>query len=608
MLPFLTDHHGDPARLHAEGRATRIAVEDAREQVATLFGARPREVVFTANGTESVNHAIWGGIRRAGLGGAVVTTAVEHSSVLDACRREAGPVTVVGVDAGGRFDADEVSAAITEETALVTVQLANHEVGTLQPVAAVCAAARERDVLVHVDACTAAGHVPVDFGGLGADLLSVTAHKLGGPKGVGALLIRRGLRIPPLIIGGAQERERRGGLENVPAIVGFGAAAAELLDGDRLALEAEVTRRVTEAIAAGALERVERVVRYGDPDDRVPHILCLGIEGVEAEPILLALDQQRRRGALGIGVLERGARALARARGHGRRRRPLAACQRRAGRPPTPTPRTSSTCCRVSSRRSAPSAPTDPHHAAPKGTPMSQDWNDLSARLTSSLSLAAAPIGITFRAEPVAGVDGFDRPMPDPMPDGRTGRVPAGCVFWMHATESTFNTVAEDHGNCSVGSLTHGFKTLDEVAGNGDVAALLDTGWVTMDVVPQIPVVTEKPGAVVYGPLAGSPVDPDVVLLRLNAKQLMVVSDAVPGLRIEGKPQCHIVAIAKEQGEIAASVGCALSRVRTGMPATETTCAIPGSKVEDVVTAIEKNAVADTAVARYAAEDATRFA
>jgi uncharacterized protein (DUF169 family) len=239
---------------------------------------------------------------------------------------------------------------------------------------------------------------------------------------------------------------------------------------------------------------------------------------------------------------------------------------------------------------------------------MSQDWNDLSARLTSSLSLGAAPIAITFRSEPVDGVDGFDRPMPEPMPDGRTGRVPAGCVFWMHATDSTFNTVAEDHGNCSVGSLTHGFKTLDEVAGNSDVAALLDTGWVTMDVVPQIPVVTEKPGAVVYGPLAGSPVDPDVVLLRLNAKQLMVVSDAVPGLRIEGKPQCHIVAIAKEQGEIAASVGCALSRVRTGMPATETTCAIPGSKVEDVVAAIEQNAVADTAVARYAAEDATRFA
>ena len=171
--------------------------------------------------------------------------------------------------------------------------------------------------------------------------------------------------------------------------------------------------------------------------------------------------------------------------------------------------------------------------------------------------------------------------MPEPLADGRTGRVPAGCVFWIHATESTFATVAEDHGNCSVGSLTHGFKTLDEVAGNSDVAALLETGWVTMDVVPQIPVVTEKPGAVIYGPLAETPIDPDVVLLRLNAKQLMVVSDAVPGLRIEGKPQCHIVAIAKEQGEIAASVGCALSRVRTGMAATEMTCAIPAAKVAE---------------------------
>jgi uncharacterized protein (DUF169 family) len=235
-------------------------------------------------------------------------------------------------------------------------------------------------------------------------------------------------------------------------------------------------------------------------------------------------------------------------------------------------------------------------------------WNDLSDRLSAALNLATTPIAITFSEAAPAGVAPFDRPLPAPLDDGRTGRVPAGCVFWNHATESTFSTVKADHGNCSVGSLTHGFKTLDEVAGNSDVAALLETGWVTMDVVPQIPVVTEKPGAVVYGPLAGSPVDPDVVLLRLNAKQLMVVSDAVPGLRIEGKPQCHIVAIAKEQGEIAASVGCALSRVRTGMPATETTCAIPGSKVEDVVTAIEKNAVADSAVARYAAEDATRFA
>ena len=239
---------------------------------------------------------------------------------------------------------------------------------------------------------------------------------------------------------------------------------------------------------------------------------------------------------------------------------------------------------------------------------MTENWTDLSARLRKALSLAAPPIAITFSDATPAGVAAFDAPMPAPLADGRTGRVPAGCVFWNHATESTFSTVKADHGNCSVGSLTHGFATLDEVAGNSDVAALLETGWVTMDVVPQIPVVSEKPGAVTYGPLAETPIDPNVVLLRVNGKQMMVLSDAVPGLRIEGKPQCHIVAIAKEQNEIAASVGCALSRVRTGMPATEMTCAIPVTKVAQVIDAIETNALADAAVARYAGEDALRFA
>jgi len=239
--------------------------------------------------------------------------------------------------------------------------------------------------------------------------------------------------------------------------------------------------------------------------------------------------------------------------------------------------------------------------------PTTQSWSDLANGLTDALALSAPPIAITFSDAPPEGVSAFDAPMPEPMPDGRTGRVPAGCVFWMRATDATFSTVAEDHGNCSVGSMTHGFKTLDEVAGNSDVAALLDSGWVTMDVVPQIPVVSERPGAVTYGPLADSPTDPDVVLLRLNAKQLMVLSDALPGLRIEGKPQCHIVAVAKEQGEIAASVGCALSRVRTGMSANEMTCAIPADKLTDVLGTVQANATADTAVARYAAEDAKRF-
>jgi uncharacterized protein (DUF169 family) len=239
---------------------------------------------------------------------------------------------------------------------------------------------------------------------------------------------------------------------------------------------------------------------------------------------------------------------------------------------------------------------------------MTHDWSALAASLTDSLRLGAPPIAITFTDAPPEGVDSFDAPMSAPADDGRTGRVPAGCVFWMRGAERTFSTVAEDHGNCSVGSVTHGFKTLEEVGNNSDVAALLDSGWVTMDVVPHIPVVTDKPGAVVYGPLADTPVDPDVVLLRVNGKQMMTVSDAWPGLRIEGKPQCHIVAIAKEQGEPAASMGCALSRVRTGMNVAEMTMAIPGARVPEFADSLARTASVDYVVARYAADDARRFA
>jgi uncharacterized protein (DUF169 family) len=181
-------------------------------------------------------------------------------------------------------------------------------------------------------------------------------------------------------------------------------------------------------------------------------------------------------------------------------------------------------------------------------------------------------------------------------------------VFWTHALERTFSTVAADHGNCSVGGMTHGFRTLEEVAGHTDVATLLEAGWVTMEDVPEIPAVRTRPGSVTYGLLAETPVDPDVVLLRVNGKQLMVLVDALPGLRIDSKPQCHIVAVAKEQSDVAASVGCALSRVRTGMAATDMSCAIPGPRLAEVVDAVVATAAADSRVARYAAQDAKRFA
>lgn len=235
------------------------------------------------------------------------------------------------------------------------------------------------------------------------------------------------------------------------------------------------------------------------------------------------------------------------------------------------------------------------------------DWTASANELGFLLKLQSPPLAITFSTEAPAGVKPYDSPMPDPMPDGRTGRVPAGCMFWFEAATRTFTTSPEDHANCSVGSLTHGLKTLDEVAGNSDVAALLESGWVTMDVVPQIPVVSERPAFITYGPLAETPVDPDVVFLRLNPKQAMLLSDAIPDLRFEGKPQCHIIPMAKEQHKIAVSVGCMLSRVRTGMSNNEMTCAIPANRLGEVIDQLKLNTAADIAVAAYASIDAQRF-
>ena len=282
MLPWLS-FAADPGRVHTEGKLARGAVEQAREQVAALLRARPREVVFTSGATEAIAAAVWGAVER---GCRVVVPAVEHSAVREASAAF-GVVDEVGVDAMGRVAPGDVLAAIRQgETGLVHVQWANHEVGTVQPVAEVVGGCRERGVLVHVDAACAAGHVPVDFDGLGADLLSVSAHKLGGPQGVGALLVRRGLRLRPLLVGGAQERARRAGMENVAGIVGFGAACAAI-DLDE---EAAAARRQTQAVVAAA-STVEGVVAYGDVEDRVPHIACLGVAGVEAEAVLLGLDQ-----------------------------------------------------------------------------------------------------------------------------------------------------------------------------------------------------------------------------------------------------------------------------------------------------------------------------
>jgi uncharacterized protein (DUF169 family) len=237
-----------------------------------------------------------------------------------------------------------------------------------------------------------------------------------------------------------------------------------------------------------------------------------------------------------------------------------------------------------------------------------QDRRALSDALTRALHLAVPPIAITFEDVPVEDAPAFDEPMSEPTADGRSGRVSAGCVFWVRSAERTFTTVPADHGNCSVGSYTHGMASFADIADRSDVSALVDSGWVAAEAVSHVPHVAGRPAGVTYGPLAEAARQPDVVLLRVNGRQLMVLSDAIPGLRIEGKPQCHIVAIAKEQGVPAASVGCALSRARTGMRPDEMTFAMPGHQLAHVVAAVERTAAVDSVVAKYAAEDARRFA
>lgn len=289
MSGALTAAMGDPGRIHAEGLTARVAIEQAREQVAALVGARSREVVFTSGATESIATAIWGASEH---GAHQVVPAVEHSAVREAAAR-AGEVSLIGVDGLGRVDPGEVLEAIRPDTALVHVQWANHEVGTLQPVAEVVAGCRERGVLVHVDAAQANGHVPIDFDGLGADLLSLSAHKFGGPPGIGALLVRRGLRLRPLLLGGDQERARRAGMEDVPAVAGFGAACAALATDGALAAEAAEARRLTDRVlAAVATDPGLAGVRpYGDLEHRAPHLVCFGIDGIEPQAVLLGLDR-----------------------------------------------------------------------------------------------------------------------------------------------------------------------------------------------------------------------------------------------------------------------------------------------------------------------------
>lgn len=291
MLPLLSAVGADPSRVYTEALHARAVVEHARELLADAVGARAREVVFTSGGTEAANAAVHGALARSDHRPphAVIGVA-EHAATRDPAAAAAADLTLVSIDGKGHYSASAFANAVHPETALVCIQLVNHEVGAIQPVAETIAAVRERsDALVCVDACAAFGHVPVGFKALDADLMTISSHKIGGPQGVGALLIRRGLRIEPFVVGGAQERARRAGIESVAAIAGFGvAAAAARADLGAAAIR---ERALIDTIVAAATA-VPGASLVGEPTTAAPHIAAFVIDGVEAEPILLGLDQR----------------------------------------------------------------------------------------------------------------------------------------------------------------------------------------------------------------------------------------------------------------------------------------------------------------------------
>ena len=293
MRPFLTGGWGNPSSLHRPGREARAAVERARGQVAACLGCRPEEVVFTSGGSESDNLAIRGVVGARG-GGHVVTSAVEHPAVLEVVRaleRESRiALTVVAVDRRGRVDPDAVAAALRPDTVLVSVMLANNEVGTLQPLAEITARCRERGVLVHTDAAQAVGKIAVDVAALGVDLLTVAGHKLYAPKGIGALFVRTGVRLEPLIRGAGHEMGLRAGTENVLEIVGLG-AACELVTAE---LDSELPRLAAQRdrLATALREAVPAMTEHGDPAARLPNTLSVAFPGIDAGLLLARLGDE----------------------------------------------------------------------------------------------------------------------------------------------------------------------------------------------------------------------------------------------------------------------------------------------------------------------------
>lgn len=293
MLPYLRENFGNPSSLHHLGKAAKFAVETAREQIAALINARPAEIVLNSGATEGNNHVIKGiASHLSARGKHIVTTTIEHDAVLHPLQqleKSGYEITFVPVDSEGILRLDALEASIRPETVLVSIMHANNEMGTLQPIAEAAAVCRAKGVLLHVDACQTVGHIPVDVKSLGCDLLTLSGHKFYGPKGAGAVYVRRGVRLETLVDGGHQQKGRRAGTENVPGLVGMGVAAELAVEAIARGEEARVAA-LRQRLIEGVLKTVPGSHLNGHPTRRVPGIANFSFEGIEGEGLILELD------------------------------------------------------------------------------------------------------------------------------------------------------------------------------------------------------------------------------------------------------------------------------------------------------------------------------
>jgi len=294
MLPFFSEKFGNASSLHSFGLEAKQALEDSRERVAKLLGADPEEIVFTSGGTESDNLALKGTARRnRELGRHIITTQMEHPAILETCRKlekEGYEVTYLPVTSEGLVEPAALEAAIRPDTILISVMHANNEVGTIQPIEEIGRIAAEKDIYLHSDAVQSVGKIATDVNALGVDLLSLSAHKLYGPKGVGALYIRRGTKIESIVQGGGHERGLRSGTENIPGIVGLGRAAE--LCRERMDADGQILTKLSVRLAGKVLEKVKDAWVNGSMKRRLPGSLNFGFKYVEGESLLLFLDSK----------------------------------------------------------------------------------------------------------------------------------------------------------------------------------------------------------------------------------------------------------------------------------------------------------------------------